>query len=72
MDATVDRSVSAIDPFSHVFFSDPYPYHGTMREAGPVVRLERHGIWAMAEKPERRLNNTLRGLDSLPLRIVPA
>jgi hypothetical protein len=72
MDTTVDRSVSAVDRFLHVFFGNPYPHHGAMREAGPVVRLERHGIWAMAEKPERHLNTTLRALDSLPLRITPA
>jgi len=26
----------------------------------------------MTGKPELRLNNTLRGLDTLPLRVVPA
>jgi 4-methoxybenzoate monooxygenase (O-demethylating) len=47
-----------------------------------VARLESEAIFGalvkrvvsfeMTGKPERRLNNTLRGLDTLPLRIVPA
>ena len=26
----------------------PYPAHGTLRDAGPVIRIERYGVWAMA------------------------
>jgi 4-methoxybenzoate monooxygenase (O-demethylating) len=52
--AAVDRPVSTIDPFSHDFLSDPYPHHHAMREAGPVVWLERYGIWAMARHQEVR------------------
>lgn len=54
--------------------------HGCVGQA--VARLESEAIFgALARrvaafeitgKPERRLNNTLRGLDTLPLRIVPA
>ena len=51
---TVERPVSAIDPFSHAFLSDPYPHHEAMREAGPVVWLEHYGIWAMARHQEVR------------------
>ncbi|MBV8849208.1 MAG: cytochrome P450 [Methylobacteriaceae bacterium] len=40
--------VSDIDPFSDAFLTDPYPFHEELREAGPVVRLERYGIWTMA------------------------
>jgi 4-methoxybenzoate monooxygenase (O-demethylating) len=40
--------VSAIDPFSDEFLANPYPYHHELREAGPVVRLEHYGVWAMA------------------------
>ena len=54
MATTIDRPVSHIDPFSHAFLSDPYPHHETMREAGPVVWLERYGIWAMARHQEVR------------------
>jgi cytochrome P450 len=54
MDTTVDRPVSAIDPFSHAFLRDPYPHHESLREAGPVVWLEQYGIWAMARHQEVR------------------
>lgn len=40
--------VSDLDPFSTEFLTDPYPAHRALREAGPVVRLERYGIWASA------------------------
>ncbi len=52
--ATLDRPVSSIDPFSHPFLHDPYPYHETLREAGPVVWLQQYGIWAMARHQEVR------------------
>jgi cytochrome P450 len=39
---------SDLDPFSDAFLSDPHPFHERLREAGPVVRLERYGVWAMA------------------------
>jgi 4-methoxybenzoate monooxygenase (O-demethylating) len=54
--------------------------HGCVGQA--VARLESEAIFAalarhvasfeLTGEPELRLNNTLRGLDSLPLRIVPA
>lgn len=37
-----------VDPFSIEFLSNPYPFHEQLREAGPVVWLERYGIFAMA------------------------
>ena len=37
-----------LDPFSDEFLSDPYPYHERIREAGPVVWLERYELWATA------------------------
>jgi cytochrome P450 len=54
MDTMVERAVSSVDPFSHAFLEDPYPHHEAMREAGPVVWLERYGIWAMARHQEVR------------------
>jgi 4-methoxybenzoate monooxygenase (O-demethylating) len=54
MDTTIDRPVSIIDPFSNEFLHHPYPDHETLREAGPVVWLERYGIWAMARHQEVR------------------
>ncbi len=54
MSTTIDRPVSAIDPFSQAFLHDPYPQHEALREAGPVVWLEPYGIWAMARHQEVR------------------
>jgi cytochrome P450 len=42
------QPVLDLDPFATEFLADPYPGHTAMREAGPVVRLERYGIWATA------------------------
>jgi cytochrome P450 len=39
---------SDLDPFADEFLEDPYPAHQSLREAGPVVWLERYGAWAMA------------------------
>jgi 4-methoxybenzoate monooxygenase (O-demethylating) len=39
-------TASNLDPFSAVFLRDPYPASRELREAGPVVRLERYGVWA--------------------------
>jgi 4-methoxybenzoate monooxygenase (O-demethylating) len=54
METTIDRPVSTLDPFSNAFLHDPYPHHETLRETGPVVWLERYGIWAMARHQEVR------------------
>jgi cytochrome P450 len=40
------------DPFSDDFLTMPYPHHAQMRDAGPVVWLERYGVWAMARHAE--------------------
>jgi cytochrome P450 len=48
----VDVPVITDDPFGHEILSDPYPFHERMREAGPVVYLERYGVWAMARHAE--------------------
>jgi 4-methoxybenzoate monooxygenase (O-demethylating) len=36
------------DPYALDTLSDPLPFHHQLRETGPVVRLERYGIWGMA------------------------
>ena len=36
------------DPYALDTLSDPLPFHQQLREAGPVVRLERYAIWGMA------------------------
>jgi len=47
-----DAPVSAADPFADDFLRDPFAFHEALREAGPVVWLERYGIWAMARYTE--------------------
>lgn len=44
--------VSELDPFSAEFLSNPHLFHEQLREAGPVVWLERYGIWAIARHEE--------------------
>lgn len=39
---------SDVDPFDEAFLTDPWPYHEQLRDAGPVVYLERYGVWAIA------------------------
>jgi len=41
-----------IDPFSDQFLSDPYRDHEAMREAGPVVWLQKYEIYASARHAE--------------------
>lgn len=40
--------VSGIDPFCAELFEDPFPAYRELRDLGPVVRLERYGIWGVA------------------------
>jgi len=49
-----DIPVSPIDPFSIEFLRDPHPAHEALREAGPVVWLERYGAYAAARHAEVR------------------
>ncbi|MGJ4939993.1 cytochrome P450 [Bradyrhizobium sp. HKCCYLS1011] len=41
-----------IDPFSIAFFDDPYPAHDAMREAGPVIYLDRWNVYGVARYAE--------------------
>src|SRR5437868_14769240 len=36
------------DPFSIEFFADPFPTHERLREAGPVVYLDKWGVYGVA------------------------
>ena len=45
---------SAIDPFSLDFLRDPHPAHEALREAGPIVWLEKYGVYAAARHAEVR------------------
>jgi cytochrome P450 len=44
--------VSSLDPFADEFLAEPYPFYAELREAGPVVWLERYGLWACARHAE--------------------
>jgi 4-methoxybenzoate monooxygenase (O-demethylating) len=44
--------VCTTDPFADDFLRDPFAFHSELREAGPVVWLERYGIWGMARHAE--------------------
>jgi cytochrome P450 len=46
--------VSPIDPFSIDFLRDPHPAHEILREAGPVVWLEKYRAYAAARHAEVR------------------
>src|SRR6202453_2029178 len=52
MASATSAAVSEVDPFCDEFLSDPYPFHEDLREAGPVVWLERYGIYASARHAE--------------------
>lgn len=41
-----------VDPFALGFFDDPYPAHEAMREAGPVVYLDRWNVYGVARYAE--------------------
>ena len=41
-----------VDPFSLDFFADPFPAHERLREAGPLVRLDQWGVYAVARYAE--------------------
>jgi 4-methoxybenzoate monooxygenase (O-demethylating) len=47
-----DAPAVDLDPFAEDFLRDPDGRHEELREAGPVVFLERYGIWAMARFAE--------------------
>ena len=49
---TQSAPASDIDPFSDAFLADPYPFHEVLREAAPVVWLERYGVFAAARHAE--------------------
>ncbi len=44
-----------LDPYSQEFLSDPYPYYEELREAGPVVWLNRYGHYAVGRHAETKI-----------------
>lgn len=47
-----DLPSSSLDPFDEAFLSDPFAYHGELRDAGPVVWIEKYQVYAMARFDE--------------------
>ena len=45
---------SDIDPYTEQYFEDPFPAHEALREAGPVIRLSRYNVFAVARYDEVR------------------
>ncbi|RAI60611.1 cytochrome P450 [Roseicella frigidaeris] len=43
---------SPLDPFDAAYFEDPLPAQEALRELGPVVRLTRYGVFAVARHAE--------------------
>lgn len=41
-----------IDPFGEAFLAEPYVFHHTLRDAGPVVWLRKYGIYGAARYDE--------------------
>src|SRR6476660_8691369 len=50
--ATTDIPRLDFDPFSIEFFADPFPTHEKLREAGPVVYLDKWGVYGVARYAE--------------------
>src|SRR6266700_6890373 len=44
-----------IDPFAIEFFENPFPAHEALREAGPVVHLDKWNVYAVARYAEVHL-----------------
>jgi cytochrome P450 len=48
------RVTSDLDPFSPEFRADPYPRYAELRALGPIVWLERYGIWVVSHYEQVR------------------
>ena len=65
----VDAPISDFDPYAEDVLDNPYPHYEVLRELGPIVHLQRYGVYAIARHAEidavlRDLNVSARpGLD---------
>lgn len=50
--STSNTPVSDVDPFSYDVLADPLPFQADLRAAGPVVYLEKYGVYAMGRHNE--------------------
>ena len=48
----IDVPVLDDDPFDPALLVDPYAFYARMRDAGPVVFLDRYGVFALARHAE--------------------
>jgi cytochrome P450 len=48
------RITSDLDPFSPEFRADPFTYYAELRRLGPIVWLERYGIWVVSHYEQVR------------------
>jgi cytochrome P450 len=48
------RVTSDLDPFSPEFRADPFPCYAQLRALGPIVWLERYGIWVVSHYEQVR------------------
>jgi cytochrome P450 len=44
-----------IDPYAVDVLANPYPFHETLREAGPVVRIKPHNVYAVGRFDEAKI-----------------
>ena len=49
-----EAPVLDIDPYSLPVLADPYPFHERLRQAGPVVRIKAHGVYAVGRFDEAK------------------
>ncbi|MDR6416998.1 cytochrome P450 [Pseudarthrobacter sulfonivorans] len=50
--ATLKRPVRDVDPFSADILEDPLPFQAALRDAGPVVHLDKYDVFAMGRYNE--------------------
>jgi cytochrome P450 len=50
----MSRVTSDLDPFSPEFRADPYAHYAQLRALGPIVWLERYGIWVVSHYEQVR------------------
>jgi len=50
-----DAPVLDIDPYSIEVLRNPYPFHESLREAGPVVLIKPHGVYAVGRYAEAKI-----------------
>lgn len=48
----VDAPISDFDPYAEDALDNPYPHYEVLRELGPIVHLQRYGVYAIARHAE--------------------